>query len=537
MKKTIINISLAAAVLVSATGCTKNFDAVNTDPTKASAVNFNPNLLFPTAQLGYLSATTGYNGPILFQSMWSQIFASAIFPGYYSGGDKYVQGGSFFSYQNRTWDAGYQSANYFREIQNLTKGNAALSNLSGAAVIGEVLSIQAVTDTYGDVPYSQGLQGKSGISQPVYDKQQDVYVAMLKKLDSVLPTLDAAKAKATNDLFTYKGDIAQWKKFGYSLMLKMAMRLTKADITTAKTYAEKAYTGGVFASNADNAYIVYNNANGYNNANSAALTTGQDYSEVKWGKVLIEYLKTTADPRLSVIAEVPQPGTANAAKQNLAGINTPALQMGMPNGYDQNGGATSITTAPGYPGPTGTGADANATGGYSRPTTAVYLSLSAPAFVLTYAQTEFLLAEAAVRGWAVGASASVHYANGLAAAIQTYGQINAAGAIAAGTATAYAAANPLTTTTTAASLAQINTQYWVLTGTIFDFSEAWSNWRRSGYPALTPVSYTGNFTGGTIPRRQAYPTGESSNNPANYKTAAAAITGGDVYNARVWWDK
>ena len=159
--------------------------------------------------------------------MWSQIFASAIFPGYYSGGDKYVQGGSFFSYQNRTWDAGYQSANYFREIQNLTKGNAALSNLSGAAVIGEVLSIQAVTDTYGDVPYSQGLQGKSGISQPVYDKQQDVYTAMLKKLDSVLPTLDAAKAKATNDLFAYKGDIAQWKKFGYSLMLKMAMRLNQ----------------------------------------------------------------------------------------------------------------------------------------------------------------------------------------------------------------------------------------------------------------------------------------------------------------------
>ena len=158
------------------------------------------------------------------------------------------------------------------------------------------------------------------------------------------------------------------------------------------------------------------------NANSAALTTGEDYSEVKWGKVLIDYLKTTADPRLSVIAEVPQPGTANAAKQNLAGINTPALQQGMPNGYDQNGGATSITKAPGLSGATGTGGDANATGGYSRPTTALYLSLSAPASILTYAQTEFLLAEAAIRGWSVGASASVHYANGLSAALQTYGQ-------------------------------------------------------------------------------------------------------------------
>ncbi|MEP6725279.1 MAG: SusD/RagB family nutrient-binding outer membrane lipoprotein [Bacteroidota bacterium] len=537
MKKIIINISLVAAVLLTVAGCTKKFDDINTDPTKASAANFDPNLLLPTAELGYLGATTGYNGPILFQSMWSQIFASAIFPGYYSGGDKYVVGGSFLSYQGRTWDAGYQAANYFREIQNLTKGNAALSNLSGAAVIGEVLNIEAITDTYGDVPYSQALQAKTGLSLPVYDKQQDVYTAMLAKLDSVIPTLDAAKAKPTNDILPYKGDIAQWKKFGYSLMLRMAMRLTKADIVNAKKYAEKAFTGGVFASNADNAYITYNNTNGYNNANSAALTTGQDYSEVKWGKVLIDYLKVTADPRLSVISEVPQPGVANAAKQNLAGISTAALQMGMPNGYDQNGGATSITTAPGYPGPTGTGADANATGAYSRPTTAVYLSLSAPAFILTYAQTEFLLAEAAVRGWAVGASASVHYANALSASIQTYGQINAVGAISAATANVYAAANPLDVSTTANSLKQINTEYWILTGTIFDFSEAWSNWRRSGYPVLAPVNYTGNFTAGTIPRRQSYPTGESSSNPANYKTAAATITGGDLYSGRVWWDK
>ncbi len=538
MKKILINISLAAAVLVTvSTGCTKNFDAMNTDPTKASASNFDPNLLFPTGELGYLGATTGYNGPILFQSMWSQIFASSIFPGYYSGGDKYVQGGSFYSYQGRTWDAGYQAAGYFREIQNLTKGNAALSNLSGCAVIGEVLNMEAITDTYGDAPYSQGLQGKTGVSQPVYDKQQDIYTAMLNKLDSVLPTLDAAKAKPTNDVLPYKGDIAQWKKFGYSLMLRMAMRLTKADAANAQKYAVKAFTGGVFTSNADNAYIVYNNANGYNNANSAALTTAQDYSEVKWGKVLIDYMKANADPRLGVITEVPQAGTANAANKALAGDPTPANQLGMPNGYDQNGGATDIKNSPGWPGASGTGGDANPTGKYSRPTTAVYLSLSAPAFILTYGQVEFLLAEAAARGWSVGASAAIHYSNGLAAALQTYGTINAAGAISAGTANAYAASHPLDVSTTAKSLEQINTQYWIFTGTIFDFSEAWSNWRRSGYPVLAPVNYTGNFTGGTIPRRQSYPTSESSTNPNNYKTAATALTGGDLYSSRVWWDK
>lgn len=535
MKKILINIGMAAALF--ATGCTKDFDSINTDPTQASAANFDPNLLLPSAELGYLDATTGYNGPILFQSMWTQTFASAVFPGYYSGGDKYVQGGSFLSYQGRTWDRAYQAASYFREIQNLTKGNAALSNLSGIAVIGEVLNIEAITDVYGDCPYSQALQAKSGISQPVYDSQQDIYTSMLGKLDSVITTLDASKALPTGDVLPYKGSVAKWKKFGYSLMLRMAMRLTKVDAATAQKYAEKAYAGGTFASNDDNAYIVFDNAHGFSNANSRSLTTAEDYSEVKWGKVLIDYLKATNDPRLGVITEVPMPGVANAANEGLAGDATPSLQQGMPNGYDQSGGATDISKAPGYPGATGTGADINVTGGYSRPTTAVYLALNTPSFILSYAQTELLLAEAALRGWNVGATASVHYANGLAAALQTYSTFSSAGAISATVATNYAAANPLDISSTDNALKQINTQYWILAGTLFDFDEAWSNWRRSGYPVLTPVNYTGNFTGGTIPRRQAYPTSEASTNPNNYAKAVTGLSTGDTYTGRVWWDK
>ena len=119
---------------------------------------------------------------------------------------------------------------------------------------------------------------------------------------------------------------------------------------------------------------------------------------------------------LLLYAEVPLDGKANAADKALAGISTPAIQEGMPNGYDQNGGATDITNAPGYPGGTGTGNDFNIIGKYSRPTTALYLSRSCPEFILTYAETEFLLAEAAVRGWSVGASATAHYQNGLSAA-------------------------------------------------------------------------------------------------------------------------
>jgi len=531
MKKLIINIGLAATLLMA--GCTKDFDSTNTDPNRPDGTTFDPNLLLPSGELGYASATTGYNGPILFQSMWSQVFASAIFPGYYSGGDKYVQGGSFLDYQGRTWNAGYNAASYMFEVQQLVKDKPEWSNLGGISLMIELLNIEAITDTYGDVPYSQALQAKYGIAQPVYDKQSDIYPSMLARLDSVIGTLDASKLTPTNDII-YKGDIAKWKKFGYSLMLRMAMRLTKADAAMAKQYAEKAASGGTFASNADNAYFVYDNSHGFSNANTNSLVTAEDYSEVKWGKVLIDYLKATNDPRLGVIAEVAQPGTANAENESLPGDHTPANQLGMPNGYDQNGGATDISKAPGYPGASGTGGDANKTGNYSRPTTALYLGLNAPTFVLTYAQTELLLAEAAARGWSVGATAATHYKNGIAASLMTYSTYNAAGNISADVANNYAAANPLDQSSLDASLKQINTEYWILEGTLFDFTEAWSNWRRSGYPALSPVSYTGNFTNGTIPRRQAYPISEPSLNPANYSAAAG---GGDTYAGRVWWDK
>lgn len=287
---------------------------------------------------------------------------------------------------------------------------------------------------------------------------------------------------------------------------------------------------------ADDAYLKMDDPDGYTNGNAAALGVPDDFVEVKWGKLLIDQLKAASDPRLSVIAEVPQPGLANASNKALAGDSNPLTQQGMPNGYDQNGGATDISHAPGYPGGTGSGSDYYAVGKYSRVKTALYLSRSTPAFILTYAESELLLAEAAVRGWNVG-DAATHYKNGLSAAIQSLGTFNSVGAISASVADTYAAAHPLDISSTNNALQQINTQYWITTGTLFNWIETWSNWRRSGYPALTPVNYTGNFSNGTIPRRQPYPLSEPSNNPTNYSAAVGSLSGGDTWTSRVWWDK
>jgi hypothetical protein len=534
---------MCSAALLAMGGCTKKFDAINTDPTKANATQFDPNLLLSSEQEEYINATTGYSGSLLLQSMWVQILASASYPSYYSNGDKYVASGNLNSYDASLWNHCYNSASYAYECQSLIKDKPALSNLSGISLIVELMDFMTLTDTYGDVPYTQALQGKSGTVLPVYDAQQSIYTSILAKLDSVIPTLDASKAIPTNDIFSYasnssaSGYIAQWKRFGYSLMLRMAMRLTKADAATAQKYAEKAYAGGTFQSTADDAYIKFDHTDNYNNNNTSAYQVAEDFSEVKWSASVISLLKAVGDPRLGVIAEVPQAGKKAAANESLAGDATPANQVGMPNGYDQNGAATDISKAPGYPGSTGTGDDTYAVGKYSRPAIGEYIDLNTPAFIINYAETELLLAEAAARGWNVGASASVHYANGLTAALQSYATLSSYGTIAPATITAYVAAHPLVTTSLAVELAQINTQYWLTTGTLWDFDEAWTNWRRSGYPVLTPVNYAGNFTGGTIPRRQAYPSTEPSNNATNYQAAVSKLTGGDLYSSRVWWDK
>ena len=536
MKK--IYIYLGFTLAISLASCTKDFDELNTDPTKSSPANFDANYFLSTSEWNYLDGTMGYNGPTLFQSGWVQIWASTSSGGanYYTNMDKYVASGSTNDYMGRSWNSCYRSASLAKEMVNLTSEDANLINVNAIGRIMIVLNIQYITDMYGDCPYSEALLAKSGTTLPVYDTQQELYTALLTDLDAAISSLDETKAIPSADLI-YAGNIAKWKKFGYSLMLRMAMRLTKADLATAKTYAEKASAGGTFASAADDAYIVCDNANGYRNDYARDITTAADFYQLRWSKTFIDYLSVNEDPRLGVIAEVSQAGLTANQTVGLAGDSDPDIQVGLPNGYDLNGGSTDISTSPGYPGGTGTGDNFTPIGKYSRPKTTIYGNLNGPVFILTYAQTELLLAEAAVRGFSVGATAATHYSNGVAGALLSLAPFGADATISTATATAFAAASPLDVSTTDNSLKMINEQYWATAGSQLNFTDAWNNWKRSGYPVLIPVVYTSNFSGGVIPRRQPYPTTEATLNGVNYRIAVDALTGGDTWSSKVWWDQ
>ncbi|GGH01201.1 SusD/RagB family nutrient-binding outer membrane lipoprotein [Mucilaginibacter phyllosphaerae] len=532
MKKQLLYSCLIAGATFIA-GCTKNFDAINTDPTKVSAGGLNPNFLMAQAQIKF--SNSGYD-QLLFQSMWPQSLASTY--DYYGNGDKYVYAGSGRGYFERTWNTSYGSSTLIDEMKSLIKGNASYTNLDNCGTILRVLIIQRITDAYGDVPYSQAGQAKAGILNPVFDPQQSIYSAMLNDLDVATAALDVSKDKPSSDLF-YSGDISQWKKLGYSLMLKVAMRLTKADPAMAQKYAEKAFAAGTMASIADNVKVKADNANGNGNSDVAALLVKDDFREVRWSNVLISYMQSSADPRIPAVAEI-SAGTGKAANENpVAGINTASLQIGMPNGYDQLGGATDISKAPNYPGtspadPAVTADAAAPDGKYSRPRVTVYDDRSRINMLYTYGECELLLAEAAARGWNTG-SAATHYANALAADMQSLTQFSTDAAIPQSSVTAYVAAHPLSATT-ATALQQINMEYFVVTSTTFNFNESWANWRRSGYPVLTPVKYIGQFINGSIPRRIPYPLGLPSTNAANY-AAAVSRQGADDFATRVWWDK
>ncbi|MBW8685248.1 SusD/RagB family nutrient-binding outer membrane lipoprotein [Chitinophaga rhizophila] len=527
MKKGLLYITLGVALFTS--GCTKDFDEINTDPVAVDAARYNANLLLSKSQYQY--ANKGY-AQLLFQSMWPQLLASTF--NYYSNGDKYVASSGIIGYQNQLWNDDYRGASFAYEMTQLAKEKG-LTNLENVGVIMKVLIMQHITDCYGDVPYSQALSGKTNVFTPEYDTQESIYTSMLTELDAAITKLDPAADKLTADLF-YGGDIAKWKRFGYSLMLRSAMRLTKAKPELARQYAEKAASLGTFQSIADNAVCTSDNSTGNGNGTSNALLVVEDYREVKWSKKLIDYLRVNNDPRLGVSAEIPPAGLAAGTNSSLAGNRDSSVQRGLPNGYDLAGGATDVTKRSDYPGSTGAAGDVYLLGRYSRPTTAIYLSRSAPIFVLTYAETELLLAEAAVRGWTIPGTAAEHYRNGVVAALQSLATFSASATISAADANAYATAHPLDVSSANASLKMINEQYWATNGLLFNFIEAWINWRRSGYPVLTPVNYQGNFTGGTIPRRIAYQSTEGSTNPVNYQEAVKRLQGGDNYTSRVWWD-
>lgn len=520
--------------LLAITGCRKRYELINTDPSTYNPANFDPNFVLTNAQLGYTgSADLSYDtwrANLIYCSTMMQGLSSVI--GYWAG-DKYILNSNytaaywgFSSGAITSGDGAYpEQVRLIVDVIQSTKDKPQYKNLYQIARIMKAVIFQRITDLYGDVPYSQagiGFYGKNYF--PVYDKQQDIYTDMLKEVTEAVAALDPAGDKPTGDAI-YNGDTGKWKRFGNSFILRLAMRLSKVDPGTAQSYVQKVI-GQTMVNNDDNAFIkgAENGGRITLNRNSQILTGGggQENFYTRWSKTFIDYLKATNDPRLGVVAVTNLYVNDVTKDQNPDPNRLPAAQKGMPNGKDlSNTAGLSVKLDPGFT----TFQD------YSSPSPAL-IKKDGITFVLTYAESELLLADAAQR-FGIG-SAAAHYREGVRAAITFLGQYDASAAISDAVAIAYVDAHPYNA---ADGLNMINSQYWALNNTKLDFYESWANWRRTGFPVLTPVVYPGNSTNGTIPRRFPYPVTEAGTNTVNYNAAVASVPGGDLLTSRVWWDK
>lgn len=363
--------------------------------------------------------------------------------------------------------------------------NGSNANQIAVARILKAYYFQFITDRWGDVPYSQALNGDGNFS-PAFDKQQDIYTDLFKEWKEAAAQFDGGKAVVGDILLG--GNSVRWKKFANTLRLIAALRISKADAVKGKAEFNAAVTDGVFTSNEDN--VTYKFLSDQNNWNGLydnyVFSNRKDFA---LSDTYVNYLKKVNDPRLPY-----------QAAPNLKGS-----YVGVPYGvFPAAGKAQDFSLAGSM---------------LSQPTS--------PAFIMTYAQVLFAQAEAAKLGWTTG-DAKALYASAVKASMQQW-----MGSGYKEDAYATYIAQPGVAYTDANAIERIATQRWI--SLFFQGQESWNSWRRTGFPALKPAPTTLN--GGTdIPRRLAYPVTETTLNAKNYSTVVAQQGADDQYT-RIWWDK
>ncbi len=537
MKHILKLIQSALLIAFITAGCdTEELHKMNVDPNAVSRIDIN--YFLTTAELGMACGGAvgddrqlDNNTNIRFASAAIQHLASTG----QSIGEKYFnddRAPADYPFQFYYIDALCRSTEILRQTGEGGYMAGRLINTRQAARIIKVFDFHRLTDWYGSIPYSEANKGLEGIFQPKYDKQKDIYTDMLKELDEACSSFDASDVdydgfkKAD---FVFDGDIAKWKKFGYSLMLRLAMRVSNVDQAMASTYVTKAITGGTMESNDDNVWVkteigeLWINQNGI----SRAFIPGEEdlWSGYLLNKRLVDQLLgpdtlSTADddPRLMIftggIVQWSDESTVIPIELN------PTKQRGMPSGLN--------------------GSDVNRRWGTGNPPSAVpyktfssinhkLLRRDSPYQIMNAAESEFLKAEALVRGIGTGISgtAKQHYDAGVKLAMQLYTAYDDSFVVTDPQVANYLAIYPYNTAT---ALEQIGTQMWL--SKFMMWWDEWSDWRRTGFPVLVPSNYPGNSTGGTIPRKLIIPAVEAAGNP-NY---AAGSTQPDNLTTKVWWD-
>lgn len=488
---------LLVFTLVLMNGCTGDFEEINRNPNAPEKVT--PDLLLTGVERDMIGTVLGETwgiGNTVMQHTAKNQFVNE---------DRYLWGEL-----NSIWNAVFDN---MRDVQSMIELGEAGNELQykGVGLVLRAWMFSLATDCYGDIPYSEAIQAKAGgIYYPKYDSQEEIYAGILADLEEANDILKEA-FNVKGDLI-YGGDVKKWRKLANSLRIRYLMRISDRVDVSDELQA--------IVSDPANAPIFEGNASSWNkdNATYTYLPTAPDqfplfsarsgsFNEFRASKTMMDKLLALDDERYKIFFR-PTPETEATATTDDDDY------VGLPNGLDDEG-ALEYNGGPQFQSRIGKFF-------YEDAITTTGLQI-AKGVVMTFAELQFLLAEARERGLITEGDAGVYYSNGIQASFSYYGltvptgYMNQADVEYAGTLDE--------------KLEKIGTQKWI--AFYYQGLESWFDWRRTGYPSLTPA--VDNQNEDRIPVRFIYPIIEQSLNSAG-RAAAVARQGADNINTRVWWD-
>ncbi len=506
--KNINKIIFILAAMFTAVACDKDFEEVNTNPNVPTTVT--PDLLLAGVIRNTVNDQVGEAwgiGNIVVQHTAKIQFVNE---------DRYL-----WNERNGVWNSVF---NNMRNVQNIItiaeNAQPVQNNYLGIALIMKSWMFSVATDAYGDIPYSEASLGKLESNYiPKYDNQESIYAGILSDLSRANELLGTSAESVSGDLI-FGGSVTKWKKFANSLRLRYLMRISNKQNVSAQMQAivDNPAANPIFESNGDNAALVYQASA----PNQWPLYTARvgSFDEFRLSKTLGDYLVSIDDPRLKVFGRPTEKSVVDGSPK-IEGIpngleDTQALSY---NGGPQNVSRVGLTFA------CLVCADAN----QSAP-----VANASRGLIMTYAELQFILAEARERNLISTGNAETFYLNGINANMEYYESIVPAtyGIDLTLPADYFTQSSVAYTGTTNERLNKIGTQKWI--ALFFNGLEAWFDWRRTGFPVLTPGA--SNLNDDLIPVRYIYPQSEQSLNAAN-RSEAVSRQGDDTINTPVWWDK
>ncbi|MFN4763758.1 SusD/RagB family nutrient-binding outer membrane lipoprotein [Gillisia sp. Q332] len=493
MMKNIYKIKLIILSLLFFTSCTDGFEDMNVDsnlPTEA-----NSGTLLPSSIFGPLNPHLNVQMKLTDQIMQYKVYRNENELDAYD----FASGIDLFS---KFWSAAYKGMRDSNESIAYGQANG-LNAYVGAGKTLNAFYLASLTELWIDVPYSQALKGLDNV-QPVYDKQQDIYPQVLNLLEEANTAFDSdTEGFVLGGDILFEGDVLKWRKMANSLRLRYLLRLSNNGSIDAanqiKTIVSDPSTYPIIASNAEAAIYDFTGV-APNTSDFSLLSALGGLSPSERFVSMLDGVNPTDDadddPRLAFFADKPiDPSVSSGPFVGVESGTTREVAQG-------TGGNAELFA--------------------SQFTTKFQDNKGLLDFVfISYAEVQFILAEARLNNWISTSTAKSYYDNGIAANLAYWNLAMPE--------------NFLTRPDVAwdGTLPNLINQKWK--AMFFNNTlSMWGTHKRTGLPNLVPGSLATTFTDGLVPTRVFYPTLEQSVNSSNYQAAASNI-GGDIITAKHWY--